>query len=51
MVAIAQGAPFWFDLLRRITSGGRATTIAPSPTVNVNLGRETEQSTLPPQYG
>jgi hypothetical protein len=52
MVAIAQGAPFWFDLLRRITSGGRSTTtIAPSPTVNVNLGRETEQSTLPPQYG
>jgi hypothetical protein len=40
-IAIAQGAPFWFDLLRRLT-GGSSSTTAPSvnvstPPVTVNL--------------
>jgi hypothetical protein len=46
MVAIAQGAPFWFDLLRRITSGGRA-PVGANPTVNVTVNREGDPPPLP----
>jgi hypothetical protein len=40
MVAVAQGAPFWFDLLRRLSGGNTAPASQPAPTVNVNLSRE-----------
>jgi hypothetical protein len=44
MVAVAQGAPFWFDLLRRLTGGSSsapASTVTANPTVNVTVnGRE-----------
>jgi hypothetical protein len=39
MIAIAQGAPFWFDLLRRITGSSSSTPAAP-PTVNVTVNRD-----------
>ena len=35
MIAVAQGAPFWFDLLRRITGGGGSSN--PPPNVNVTV--------------
>jgi sulfite reductase alpha subunit-like flavoprotein len=34
MIAVAQGAPFWFDLLRRITGGGSSNQ---APPVNVTV--------------
>src|SRR5262249_6489158 len=37
MVAVAQGAPFWFDLLRRLSGGNQPPASQPSPTVNVNV--------------
>jgi hypothetical protein len=40
MVAVAQGAPFWFDLLRRLSGGNTPPASQPAPTVNVNLSRE-----------
>jgi len=40
MVAVAQGAPFWFDLLRRLSGGNAPPASQPSPTVNVNVSRE-----------
>jgi hypothetical protein len=40
MVAVAQGAPFWFDLLRRISGGNTPPASQPSPAVNVNINRE-----------
>ncbi len=33
--AVAQGAPFWFDLLRRITGGSSSSAQPPSVTVNI----------------
>ncbi len=36
MIAVAQGAPFWFDLLRRITGGGSNSQTAPNVNVTVN---------------
>lgn len=41
MVAIAQGAPFWFDLLRRLSGANTPPASAPSPSVNVNINRDT----------
>lgn len=45
MIAIAQGAPFWFDLLRRITGGGGGGQAAP-PTVNVTVSRDDRVNAL-----
>lgn len=36
MIAVAQGAPFWFDLLRKI-AGGSSGTPPSTPTVNVHI--------------
>jgi len=44
MVAVAQGAPFWFDLLRRLSGGNQQPASAPPPTVNVNVERENGNS-------
>ncbi len=45
MIAIAQGAPFWFDLLRRITGGGSSSPAAPA-TVNVTVNRDEKVDVL-----
>jgi hypothetical protein len=39
-IAVAQGAPFWFDLLRRLSGGNTPPASAPPPTINVNVDRE-----------
>src|SRR5262249_50777442 len=39
MIAVAQGAPFWFDLLRRL-SGGNTPPASQQPTVNVNVSHD-----------
>ena len=43
MIAVAQGAPFWFDLLRRLSGGKDTPASAPPPTINVNVDREGAQ--------
>jgi hypothetical protein len=40
MVAVAQGAPFWFDLLRRLSGANSQPASAPAPTVNVQVNRD-----------
>jgi 23S rRNA maturation mini-RNase III len=42
-IAVAQGAPFWFDLLRRLSGGNNPPASAPPPTINVNVDREGAQ--------
>lgn len=40
MVAVAQGAPFWFDLMRRLSGGSPPPASQPAPTINVNLNQD-----------
>jgi hypothetical protein len=44
MVAVAQGAPFWFDLLRRLSGGNTPPASAPAPTVNVQVNGDGSSS-------
>lgn len=39
-IAIAQGAPFWFDLLRRLSGQNKPPASATPPTVNINVDRD-----------
>lgn len=40
MVAVAQGAPFWFDLLRRLSGGNTPPASQPAPAINVHVNSE-----------
>lgn len=45
-IAAAQGAPFWFDLLKRLTGGGQSSSpsvVVNSPPVNVTVNRDEAQ--------
>ena len=46
MVAVAQGAPFWFDLLRRLSGGNTPPASSPAPTVNVHVSNKGEDATV-----